>query len=145
MSAILIPSEIDFMTPMKHQWEFPNATTIFTVENSVATGTVLWDLYTQVIDDYRYQWEFHVRHRYEPGNSKDLFHEFSLYRHPGWRKQERISKKIAEAFSRKFIKRIQQYPILFFNEKGKLAGNEGFVHMAYDIMLGDTFGLHLFR
>lgn len=144
MSAILIPSEIDFVTPMRHQWEFPNAVTIFTVAHSAATNTTLWDLYTQVIDDYSYQWEFHVRHRYEPGDSKDLFHEFSLYRHPGWRKKERISSKVAEAFSKKYIQRLQQYPILLFNPKGAAAGNKGFVHMAYDIMLNDYFGLKLF-
>lgn len=108
-----------------------HASVVYTNEHSAATGRNMPKLYVQVIDAYRYQRELSVQLRWEPGNSKNLFWEYHIYRHPGYRYIGTISEAVATRFIERFLEQSQQYPTLLFNEASdRQARCEGFVHLA---------------
>jgi len=112
------------------QFNKAHACVIFKNERSAATGRKMPKLYVQVIDQYRYQREWTLQFRHEPGDSKKLYWESSVYHHPGRREVVRLGKAQAEKCIKKFLSMCQNYPELLFNEEGDRPRCEGFVHFA---------------
>lgn len=112
-------------------YEFAHATVQYTENHSLATGKVMPRLYVQVIDAYSYQRELTVEYRHEPGDSKNLYWEYHIYRHPGRRRVEKVSQKVATAFIERFLHLCEDYPVLLFNE-GTIdrPRSDGFVRLA---------------
>lgn len=124
-----------------HQYD--NASVVYTCEHSAATGFLMPKLTVQVIDAYRYQRELYVQYKHEPGNSKTLYWEWVIYRHPAHRNSGKTTEKTATAFITRFLTLCDKYPTLLFNPDGEngRARAEGFVHMAEALHADAFFGL----
>ena len=111
--------------------EFPRATVIFTNEMVRATGKRMPKLYVQMADAYGYQREWTLAYRYEPGDSKTLYWESSVYQHPGRREAVKLGKAQAEKCIAKFLELCVKYPMLLFNASDEhMPACAGFVHFA---------------
>jgi hypothetical protein len=130
------PSIFEFPTAVPfHVWQFEHATVQYSEHFSLATDRPMPKLSVMCIDQYRYQREFSVSFRWEPGDSKSLFWEMSVYQHPGRRETERVSEAVAVRFIKRFIEQVEKHPDLLFNSFAVLPTNsvrpraEGFVHL----------------
>lgn len=136
---------------LTYQFEKSHATVIYRAEHSAATDRVMPHLDVMVIDQYRYQREFSVRYRWEPGDSSNLYWEWQVYRHPGRRNAGKVSQCVAERFILKFLELTRYYPGLLFNAAGDHATDptrprcEGFVHLAEYLHDGYEFSVKLLR
>lgn len=130
-------------------YQLPHASVVYTCELSAATGRVMPRLYVQAIDQYRFQREFIVQFRHEPGDSKDLYWEYHVYQHPGRRRVDKVSEYVARRFIIRFLELCRDHPALLFNNEGDHATNphrprhEGFVHMAEWLHRGTDLSVKL--
>lgn len=106
-----------------------HASVIYSEKESAATGKVMPKLEVQLIDFYRYQREWSIQFRHEPGNSKVLYWESHAYKHPGERHVARLSRDNAESLIARFLDLSTRYPALLFAVRG-----QGFVHF-HDALL----------
>lgn len=118
--------------------QLPHATVIFTNDLSFATGKKMPRLYVQAHDAYRYQREWTLEFRYQPGDSKKLFWESHVYMHPGRREIVEVGASRAETCILKFLHLCESYPALLFPEKDhpNLSRCEGFVHFCEQLHRG---------
>ena len=118
------------------QFEKAHATVVFTNKLSEATGKMHAKLYVQAIDQYRYQREWILEFRHEPGNSQVTYWESHIYMHPGRRHIVKVGASQAEECVKRFLYLCAKYPALLFNETGDHAEDkarprsEGFVQFA---------------
>ncbi len=106
-----------------------HASVIYTEEHSPATGKVMPKLRVQLIDFYRYQREWSLGFRWEPGNSELLYWESHAYKHPGERHVLKMERAKAVSLIARFLEISTKYPTSLFGERG-----QGFVHF-HDAML----------
>lgn len=124
-------------------FEFEQACVIFTNDSSVATGQKMPKLYVQIVDAYRFQREWTLQFRYEPGDAKKLYWESRIYQHPGRREICELPKKQAENLLIRFLELCDKYPSLLFNKTGEHTTdkarprNEGFVSFAERLHRGE--------
>lgn len=130
-------------------FQLPHASVVYTCEHSAATGRVMPKLYVQAMDQYRFQREFLVEFRHEPGDSKTLYWEYHIYQHPGRRHIEKTTKHRAERFINRFLELCKDHPSLLFNATGDHATDkgrprhEGFVRMAEYLHRGAELSVEL--
>ena len=129
--------------------QFQHASVIYTEEHSAATDKVMPKLEVMCIDAYRYQRELTVQYRHEPGDSKNLYWEFHVYRHPGRRALGKVPEKVAKKFISRFLEFCEKCPALLFNKTGEHTTNvarpnsEGFVHLCERIHDSETISVDM--
>lgn len=122
--------------------EFDNASVVYTTDHSAATGKVMPKLYIQAMDAYRYQWELTIGYRHRPGDSKDLYWEGHIYRHPGMRQIQELDARTGKGMISRILELCHDYPTLLFNANNVPQGyarHEGFIHMAVALLDGQQF------
>ena len=111
------------------QFEKSHACVIFTNKMSAATGKRMPRLYVQLVDQYRFQREFTLEFRHKPGDSKTLYWESHVYKHPARRVVLQIGRTQAINCIRRILELCRDYPDLLFNvEDERRARSEGMVH-----------------
>lgn len=109
-------------------WQFSNASVIYTCEEDF-NNKIHYKLYVQVIDEYRYQREWSLQYRFEPGNSSNYYWESHAYRHPGRHEIQKVTNAKAKKLMERFLYLLDNYPSLLFNDRSESrARHEGFVH-----------------
>ncbi len=118
---------------------FEQGTVIVENKYSVATGKMMPKISVQILDAYRYQREWTLKFRYEPGNTKRCYWESHAYKHPGQRHIEELSPAVAKRLWDRFIGMVEEYPTLLFNDADeRRARHEGFVHFHDALLCGTT-------
>ena len=121
-------------------YEFEHGCVIVRNEYSQATRQTMPKLYVQVIDAYRYQWEWTLQFRHRPGDSKDLYWESHIYRHPGQRQIKELTPAVAKRLWDRFMELVRNYPTLLFNESNvgrrDRPRHEGFIHFGISLLSG---------
>lgn len=126
-------------------FQFPHGTAQYWEEKSGATGKVMKRMYTQVIDDYHYQREWSLRQRHRAGNSKAVYWESHIYRHPGIRCIVEPQDKAAENLLAKYLEYCEKWPSLLFNARSeRQAANAGFVDLALILHEGALPSVRIF-
>lgn len=124
------------MTP--HTFQFHHATVIFTNPMSEATKEHMPKVFVQIIDSYRYQREWILERKHQAGNSKVIYWESHIYRHPGVRCIKEVTEKAAIDLMEKFQEFCWKYPKLLFSTVEECPLHEGFVHFADRLLSGES-------
>lgn len=127
--------------------EFEQATVRYTIERPpTVKGRALPKLYVQCIDAYRYQREWTLALRWEPGDTSQLFWESRAYRHPGVRRIVMVHANVAERLITEFLNLCERTPSLLFNAADdRHVRSEGFVHFHTDLLDGAPVSIKTLR
>ena len=118
--------------------EFQQGTVIVTNKHSAASGRMMRKISVQILDAYRYQREWTLEFRREPGG-KRCYWESHAYKHPGQRHIVELSKQVAERLWDRFLEMVENHPSLLFNDADeRRARHEGFVHFHDTLLCGAT-------
>jgi hypothetical protein len=127
----------------RKEFQFEQASVVYTADHSEATGMVMPKLAVQVIDAYGYQRELMVQFRHASGDSKILHWEMHVYRHPGRRNIQEMSQVVAENFINRFLVICEKYPLFLFNDG--MPRSKGFVQLSEQLLDGAALSVKLLK
>jgi hypothetical protein len=125
----------------RKEFQFEQATVIYSTVPSDVEGLAAPKLEVQVIDQYGFQRELSVQLRHRAGSSHSFCWEMHAYRHPGRRNIKEVPRHVAERFIARFLEICEKHPILLFNDE--MPRSMGFVRLSECLLDGATLSVRL--
>jgi hypothetical protein len=132
---------------IRKEFQFEQATVVYTAEHLAAAGIVMPMLSVQVLDQYGYQRELTVHLCHTGGDSETLDWDVHTYRHPGRRYIQQVSTAVAERFIERFLEICEKFPIFLFNSADNSGSprSKGFVQLSEQLLDGAKCSVRLLK